>query len=166
MLTYRLPVSFSLAGFELEIFSVIPPERGCYTCQRFRHIAIQCRFSRPCCEFCAGHHHIWDCSHGIGSALCSNCFKNPRRRASSSWPSTAYPLVLCRGILLPRHRPLTRFSTSRDLYWSSATDAMNILSSWWKTGPFSGTQTFFCSPLIISLFLPFSIFFLFAFSYV
>ena len=74
METSSIPSTISLSGFELELFPVIPPPCRCYTCQRFRHISSQCRSSRPCCEFCVGHHHTRDCSHGVRSARCSNCF--------------------------------------------------------------------------------------------
>ena len=74
METTSIPSSVSLAGFELELFPLIPPSRRCYTCQRLRHISNQCRFSRPCCEFCAGHHLTRDCSHGVLTARWSNSF--------------------------------------------------------------------------------------------
>ena len=72
--TTTIPSSVSLSGFELELFPVIPPPRRYYTCQRYRHVSNQCRSSRPCCEFCAGHHRTRDCSHRIRTARCSNCF--------------------------------------------------------------------------------------------
>ncbi|XP_051170406.1 uncharacterized protein LOC127287489 [Leptopilina boulardi] len=119
-----VPRNIQLGGFTIQITPIIQRPRRCYRCQRFCHVANQCRSAYPSCEFCAGQHLTNVCPNGHLSPLCKNCKRN---HIASSTKCTIFKMEF--GIRKHRYTSNCNRDEAKLAFYAENPDLVNNLQS-------------------------------------
>lgn len=71
--TPNLPDSVKMFYQLFRVRMFVPPVIRCYNCQRFGHVAGQCKNTSPVCARCGENHKVENCESAEDKRKCSNC---------------------------------------------------------------------------------------------
>lgn len=89
----HLFVKKDLSSFCLAITPIIHRPPRCFKCQRFSHVADQCRSTSPVCSHYSGKHLFQNCPSRDEEPICSNC-KGPHESVSINCPIYDFEYVI------------------------------------------------------------------------
>ncbi|XP_051161344.1 uncharacterized protein LOC127291699 [Leptopilina boulardi] len=119
-----VPRNIVLGDFVIPITPSLQRPRRCFRCQRYCHVANQCRSTYPTCEFCSGRHLTDLCPNGHLQPKCKNC-KGSHVASSSECPVFKFEF----GILKYRYIHNCNREEAKLLFYAENPDLLNNIET-------------------------------------